>query len=82
MPATAASIEKFSDRLERRFSEFSVTYENCVEQIIMDVPVASLIEVATVLRDNNEHQTSFVHFQMPRSHIRKENFFLRQVLLD
>lgn len=51
MPATAASIEKFSDRLERRFSEFSVTYENCVEQIIMDVPVASLIEVATVLRD-------------------------------
>ncbi len=60
MPATEASIKKLSDQLEQRFSEFSVICDSCVEQVIMDVPVAAILEVATALRD----ETSFAFDQL------------------
>ena len=48
------TIDNLRTRLEKRFAEFAVTCEICVDQIIMDIPADSLIEIATALRDEEE----------------------------
>ncbi len=48
------TIDNLRTRLEKRFAEFAVTCEICVDQIIMEIPSDSLIEVATALRDEEE----------------------------
>ncbi len=48
------TVDNLCPRLEKRFAEFAVTCEICVDQIIMDIPADSLIEIATALRDEEE----------------------------
>ena len=48
------SIDNLCARLEKRFDEITGACEICVDQIIMDIPSDSLIEVATALRDEEE----------------------------
>lgn len=54
MPASDASIEQISAKLQQRFSEYTISCSSCVGQTMMDVPVASIVEIATVLRDEEE----------------------------
>ena len=48
------TIDNLCARLEERFGGITGTCEICVDQIIMDIPADSLIEVATALRDEEQ----------------------------
>ena len=51
------TVDNLCARLEERFAEFTTTCEISTNQIIIDIPADSLIEIATALRD--EDQFSF-----------------------
>ncbi len=48
------AINTLCASLEDRFVEITSAYEICANQIIMDIPADSLIEVATALRDEEQ----------------------------
>lgn len=53
-PAIESSIDNLCARLEDRFSELTGNCEVIHDQIIMDIPADSLMEIATALRDEEQ----------------------------
>ena len=54
IPAIEPSVDSLCARLEQQFGELTGICEICNDQIIMEVPVESLIEITTALRDEEQ----------------------------
>jgi len=54
IPVIQPNRDNLCVRLDQRLGKLTNAYEICADQMIVDVPAASLVEVATVLRDEEQ----------------------------